>query len=165
MIGPDAVRDALRAVKDPCSIIAGTPLSIVAMGLVPDVQCTERQVTAHATYGPRTMPATYEIPSADVDPASATEARGTDTTVAGTTLTDVHVTLTVTEPNCVMFHAFAQQSVDVLRALDGVGEVTVRVRPYSLWSEDDMEPAARDALAQSRAARTAARRHIPVTAG
>lgn len=35
---PDEVRNALRAVADPCAIATGVPVDVVAMGLVQDVR-------------------------------------------------------------------------------------------------------------------------------
>ncbi len=124
-ISSEEVRDALRSVIDPCSKIAGTPLSIVAMGLVPHIACVDRM---------------HE----------------------GEPCTDVHVALTVTEPNCVMYHAFAQQAREVIALLPGVGEIDLKVRPYSMWTEADMEQDARDLLAENRTRRAAARKRIPV---
>jgi metal-sulfur cluster biosynthetic enzyme len=124
-ISIDAVREALRSVIDPCSKIAGTPLSIVAMGLVSHIACTDR------VHGEGTR-------------------------------TDVHITLTVTEPNCVMYHAFAQQAQEVIARMDGVGEIDLKVRPYSIWTEADMEPEAKELLAANRTRRAAERKRIPV---
>ncbi len=74
-------------------------------------------------------------------------------------LTDVHVSLTVTEPTCLMYHAFARESEHKLRALTGIGNVSIEVRQYTMWTEDLMSPEAREQLAQRRN-----RRRIPVTA-
>jgi metal-sulfur cluster biosynthetic enzyme len=41
----DEVREALRAVADPCAIATGVPVDIVAMGLVQDVRIESGTVT------------------------------------------------------------------------------------------------------------------------
>jgi metal-sulfur cluster biosynthetic enzyme len=72
------------------------------------------------------------------------------------TAADVHVELTVTEHTCLMFHAFARQAEALLQAHPGVGELTIRIQPYTMWTEDEMEASARERLAAARTARRAA---------
>jgi metal-sulfur cluster biosynthetic enzyme len=71
----------------------------------------------------------------------------------------VHVAVGVTEPTCIMFHAFARDAHRLLIQHPLIAEVTVELAEYQPWTEDDMAPRLRDELAAARR-----RRGIAVTA-
>jgi metal-sulfur cluster biosynthetic enzyme len=73
-------------------------------------------------------------------------------------LTDVSLAFTVTEPTCLMYHAFAREADTKLRELINVGSVCITVLPYTMWTEDDMTVEARERLAAARRRR----RPVPV---
>jgi metal-sulfur cluster biosynthetic enzyme len=76
----------------------------------------------------------------------------------------VHLSIGVTEPTCIMFHAFARDAHRLVSALPGVGEVTVELAEYQMWTEDDMSPRLRDELNAVRQRRGLSPALIPVTA-
>ncbi|MGF1663419.1 MAG: metal-sulfur cluster assembly factor [Kineosporiaceae bacterium] len=62
----------------------------------------------------------------------------------------VDVAVTVTEPTCIMHHAFARQAHERLAALPGVERVTVRLAPYRPWHEDVLAPEVRRRIDAAR---------------
>lgn len=72
--------------------------------------------------------------------------------LADNTLVDVTIILGLTEPGCMMGYPFLRESEARVRALPGVGEVSVTLDTRSLWTEDDLDP---DYRVKLRAARNA----------
>lgn len=71
----------------------------------------------------------------------------------------VEVTLTVTEPFCLMGVWFLDQARTVLAALPGVATFHVRMDGAARWHERDASPAYRARLAAARAAHPATEEH------
>jgi len=65
-------------------------------------------------------------------------------------LTDIQVSLRVTEPGCLMGVAFVRAAQDRLRALPGVGRVEVMLNRTYDWTPDDMSAAYRARLGALR---------------
>jgi metal-sulfur cluster biosynthetic enzyme len=63
---------------------------------------------------------------------------------------DVRVAIGVTEPTCIMFHAFARDAHQLLAADARIGRVTVDLADYEPWTELDMAPRLQADLAAAR---------------
>jgi metal-sulfur cluster biosynthetic enzyme len=74
----------------------------------------------------------------------------------------VHLSIGVTEPTCIMFHAFARDAHREVAAMSGVREVTVELAEYQIWTEDDMAPRLRNELAAVRQRRGLSPTVIPI---
>jgi metal-sulfur cluster biosynthetic enzyme len=63
---------------------------------------------------------------------------------------DVRVAIGVTEPTCIMFHAFARDAHAMLAADPRISDVTVDLADYEPWTELDMAPRLQADLAAAR---------------
>ena len=68
--------------------------------------------------------------------------------------TTVRVRIGLTEPSCLMGHAFVPQATQALRDLSGGAEVEVKLDPTLDWDESKLTPAYRARLQAHRAAST-----------
>jgi metal-sulfur cluster biosynthetic enzyme len=62
----------------------------------------------------------------------------------------VSLAIGVTEPTCIMYHAFARDADRILRNHPGVASVEIDLADYEPWTELDMSPRLQEALAAER---------------
>lgn len=76
------------------------------------------------------------------------------TLAAGTNKADVHVTLFVTEPGCIVSALFQITAKEKLEKIDEIGSVDVRVDHGHVWDPSQMTKEYRERLGEYRACQT-----------
>ena len=118
IITEDKVREELKQVVDPELFV-----NIVDLGLVYQVDLRDREIAA------------------DGEPVD-----GETPPVSNAAAFDVHIEMTLTSPACPAGPQLIQQTQTVLRQLEGVGEVDVKLVMDPPWTPDRMTEDARDQL-------------------
>ncbi|HEY5331963.1 MAG TPA: iron-sulfur cluster assembly protein [Solirubrobacterales bacterium] len=78
---------------------------------------------------------------------------------------DVLVRLFLDDPTCIFFFEISRMVKEAIGQIEGVGAIDLEIKADEIWTEDRMDPAARERLASIRAKRSELSEERGVAAG